>query len=78
MERSILQGMEHETQEMQKASWASLVDEAVSAGEVYHHVWEDGDVVVWDNSQLLHRSNPYDKSEYTRKALRTGVICDEE
>lgn len=74
-ERSILQGMEAATLEEQEAQWAALVDEAILAGDVYDHVWEDGDLVLWDNSQTLHRSNPYDSSEHVRKALRVGVIC---
>mmetsp|Transcript_38557 Transcript_38557/g.101834 ORF Transcript_38557/g.101834 Transcript_38557/m.101834 type:complete len:117 (+) Transcript_38557:1-351(+) len=75
-ERSILEGAEAESQEAQESQAVALTDEAVAAGAVYHHIWENGDIVIWDNSQCMHRSNPYDKSEYVRKALRVGVISE--
>lgn len=73
MERSIMEGKE-ESQE----AWLALLEEALAVGEVYEHVWEVGDILIWDNSQLMHRSNPYDKAEYVRTALRVGVTCEQE
>ena len=26
----------------------------------YSHLWEKGDMLIWDNSQLLHRGCPYE------------------
>lgn len=77
-QRSILEGMDDEVEEAQDDCWETLVEEAMAAGEVYHHVWERGDLVIFDNSQLLHRSNPYDASVDVRNALRLGVACDQE
>ncbi|CAE8581185.1 unnamed protein product [Polarella glacialis] len=51
-ERSILQGLETAAQELQEAAWRGLVDEAVAAQRSYDHVWEAGDLVIWDNSQM--------------------------
>jgi len=75
--RCILQGMEEEPDDTQTQAWQSIVAEAVAAaGEenVYDHVWEEGDIVIWDNTQVLHRANPYDKSRYVREAYRLGVV----
>jgi alpha-ketoglutarate-dependent taurine dioxygenase len=27
---------------------------------VYHHDWEVGDLVIWDNCGTMHRATPYD------------------
>ncbi|MGK7904535.1 MAG: TauD/TfdA dioxygenase family protein [Hormoscilla sp.] len=41
---------------------------------VYAHVWHPGDILFWDNSQVMHRGTPYDSTKYTRIALRVGVV----
>ena len=43
---------------------------------VYSHVWEPGDIVFWDNSQVMHRGTFYDSTKYQRIALRLGVVAD--
>ena len=40
-----------------------LVDFACQAPRVYHHPWEAGDVVIWDNRCLLHRATPWDMTQ---------------
>jgi alpha-ketoglutarate-dependent taurine dioxygenase len=40
-----------------------LVDFACRPPRVYHHDWQVGDAVVWDNRCLLHRATPWDMSE---------------
>jgi alpha-ketoglutarate-dependent taurine dioxygenase len=35
---------------------------------VYHHAWEPGDVIVWDNRCMLHRATEWDLNE--RRVLR--------
>jgi alpha-ketoglutarate-dependent taurine dioxygenase len=30
------------------------------AENVYHHDWEIGDMVIWDNCGTMHRATPYD------------------
>jgi alpha-ketoglutarate-dependent taurine dioxygenase len=37
-----------------------LVDWACQPPRTYHHQWEAGDVVLWDNRCLLHRAMPWD------------------
>ncbi|HYW18769.1 MAG TPA: TauD/TfdA family dioxygenase [Nodularia sp. (in: cyanobacteria)] len=41
---------------------------------VYTHIWQPGDLVVWDNSQVMHAGIPYDASKYKRVALRVGLV----
>jgi alpha-ketoglutarate-dependent taurine dioxygenase len=43
-----------------------LNEEACQPPRVYHHQWEVGDAVVWDNRRLMHRATPYDLTEPRR------------
>jgi len=38
----------------------SLLTRATAPGRVYRHEWEVGDLVIWDNTGVLHRALPYD------------------
>lgn len=40
-----------------------LVEAACQAPRVYHHQWQAGDLVVWDNRCLLHQATPWDMSQ---------------
>ncbi|MFF0085843.1 TauD/TfdA dioxygenase family protein [Streptomyces canus] len=42
----------------------------------YTHDWQVGDLVAWDNTGMLHRALPYDRSS-ERTLHRTTVIGDE-
>ena len=39
---------------------------ACEGSRVYHHQWELGDAVVWDNRRLMHRATPFDLTEPRR------------
>ncbi|MFV0526908.1 MAG: TauD/TfdA dioxygenase family protein [Acidimicrobiales bacterium] len=43
-----------------------LNEDACQAPRVYHHQWEVGDTVIWDNRRLMHRATPFDMSEPRR------------
>ncbi|CAN5771656.1 TauD/TfdA family dioxygenase [soil metagenome] len=42
----------------------------------YAHEWQVGDVVIWDNTGMLHRALPYDPSS-ERTMRRTTIAGDE-
>ncbi len=41
---------------------------------VYTHKWQAGDLLIWDNSSLLHRVLPYDLEEQVRIMRRCVVL----
>ena len=66
-------GMENKREEAQQY-WQNLFQTVLKRTPVYSHVWEPGDLVLWDNSQVMHRGTFYDSSKYQRIALRLGVV----
>jgi len=53
-----------------------LNDRAVRPEFVYAHTYRTGDVVIWDNRRLLHKSTPYDTATERRVMRRTTVLGD--
>ena len=47
------------TQEESETLLTELVDFACQAPRVYHHSWEVGDAVIWDNRCLMHQATPW-------------------
>jgi alpha-ketoglutarate-dependent taurine dioxygenase len=51
---------------MEPAEGRALLDDllarATAPERVYRHEWEVGDLVIWDNTGVLHRALPYDAS----------------
>jgi alpha-ketoglutarate-dependent taurine dioxygenase len=43
-----------------------LNDEACRPPRVYHHQWQVGDAVIWDNRRLMHRATPFDMTQPRR------------
>ena len=43
-----------------------LNEQACQPPRIYHHQWEVGDTVIWDNRRLMHRATPYDMTEPRR------------
>lgn len=66
-------GME-DNPESAKNFWQELFQTVLERTPVYSHVWHPGDVVFWDNSQVMHRGTPYDATKYQRVALRIGAV----
>lgn len=44
---------------------------------VYHHQWEVGDAVVWDNRRLMHRGTPFDMTQ-PRRMWHTRIAGEPE
>jgi len=70
---SILLGLE-EKPEAAKQYWQELSQTILDCTPVYAHVWQPGDILFWDNSQVMHTGMPYDAKKYKRIALRVGVV----
>ena len=68
-------GMENKL-ESAKQFWQELFQTIVKVTPVYGHVWHPGDLLFWDNSQVMHTGVPYDQTEYQRIALRVGVVAN--
>ena len=66
-------GMEDRPEEA-KQFWQDLFQSVLDCTPVYSHVWHSGDIVFWDNSQVMHRGTPYDSTKYQRIALRLGIV----
>ncbi|MDA1099217.1 MAG: TauD/TfdA family dioxygenase, partial [Proteobacteria bacterium] len=54
---------------------AVLREQATQAHLQYHHDWQAGDLVIWDDRATLHRGRPWDNS-YRRVMRRTTVAGD--
>ncbi|WP_422449776.1 MULTISPECIES: TauD/TfdA family dioxygenase [unclassified Endozoicomonas] len=54
------------------------MDEILANCVIYTHRWQEGDIVFWDNSQVMHRGQLYDSRHYQRVGLRLGVVAREE
>ncbi|BAY16082.1 taurine catabolism dioxygenase TauD/TfdA [Anabaenopsis circularis NIES-21] len=70
---SIAVGMEDDLS-LAKQFWQELFQRILECTPVYAHVWQPGDLVVWDNSQVMHAGIPYDGSKYKRVALRVAAV----
>ena len=46
-----------------------LAERVIETG-VYAHAWKKGDLVLWDNRQLLHAASPFDSEKYQRLLFR--------
>ena len=58
-----------------RAFLRDLVEHATQRRFVYAHVWQQWDLVVWDNRATMHRARPF-KSEEVRDMHRTTVACE--
>ncbi|GAX44350.1 taurine catabolism dioxygenase TauD/TfdA [Tolypothrix sp. NIES-4075] len=65
-------GMEDEPSA--KHFWNDLFQTVLNCTPVYSYVWHPGDIIFWDNSQVMHRGTFYDATKYQRIALRLGVV----
>jgi alpha-ketoglutarate-dependent taurine dioxygenase len=43
---------------------------------VYRHLWSEGDTILWDNTGVVHRVQPYDPGS-RRELHRTTLAGDE-
>jgi alpha-ketoglutarate-dependent taurine dioxygenase len=55
---------------------ADLLARATTPDRIYRHEWSVGDFVVWDNTGVMHRVQPYDPTSQ-REMHRTSMSGDE-
>jgi len=55
---------------------AGLLELTVRPDRVYRHRWQVGDLVMWDNSCVLHRGRSWDSARHERVMHRTTVAGD--
>jgi alpha-ketoglutarate-dependent taurine dioxygenase len=53
-----------------------LLSRATETRRVYRHEWSVGDMVIWDNTGVMHRACPYDPAS-SRELHRTTMSGDE-
>ena len=59
------------------ARLAAIWEEAESVMKPYYHEWREGDMVIWDNTRVLHEatgSNPQQEREIHRTTIK-GDLC---
>lgn len=56
-------GIPSMTEEASRVFLDTLLDLACQPPRVYHHSWQPGDAVIWDNRCLLHQACPWDMAE---------------
>lgn len=49
-----------------------LLAHTVQPGNVYHHDWQPGDLVLWDNAVVLHRRDEFPRTE--RRLVKRMII----
>jgi alpha-ketoglutarate-dependent taurine dioxygenase len=59
-----------------KALLDGLLTRATAPDRVYRHAWFVGDMVIWDNTGVMHRACPYDPAS-SRELHRTTMSGDE-
>jgi alpha-ketoglutarate-dependent taurine dioxygenase len=59
-----------------RALLADLEARATAEDRVYRHEWTLGDLIIWDNTGVMHRVQPYDPSS-AREMHRTTMSGDE-
>ncbi|WP_347558430.1 TauD/TfdA family dioxygenase [Robbsia sp. KACC 23696] len=55
---------------------AELNAHAIDPRFTYRHVWQPGDLLIWDNRSTMHCATPYDDEKYRRVMHRTTVAGD--
>jgi alpha-ketoglutarate-dependent 2,4-dichlorophenoxyacetate dioxygenase len=59
-----------------RAFLKELLDHVTEPQFCYHHEWQEGDLIIWDNRCVLHRATPFDTTRYKRLMQRTTVSGD--
>jgi taurine dioxygenase len=55
----------------------TLISHATQADHLYRHTWSNGDLVMWDNTSVMHRRTPFPPQE-PRHLKRTGFYLPDD
>jgi taurine dioxygenase len=55
----------------------TLIAHATQPDHVYRHIWSNGDLVMWDNTSVMHRRTPFSPQE-PRHLKRTGFYLPDD
>ena len=61
------------TEEDSRELLDELVEHSTHLEDIYSHVWQNGDAIVWDNRCILHRATPFESNKYRRHLERTTI-----
>ena len=61
------------TEEDSRELLDKLVEHSTRLEDIYSHVWQNGDAIVWDNRCILHRATPFESNKYRRHLERTTI-----
>lgn len=53
-----------------------LLERSTAPARVYRHEWTVGDLIIWDNTGVMHRATPYPAGS-PREMLRTTIFGNE-
>jgi alpha-ketoglutarate-dependent taurine dioxygenase len=59
-----------------RALLADLLRRATTSDRIYRHNWTVGDLIIWDNTGVMHRVQPYEAAS-AREMHRTTMSGDE-
>jgi alpha-ketoglutarate-dependent 2,4-dichlorophenoxyacetate dioxygenase len=51
-----------------------LIEHATQSQFVYRHIWQPGDLVIWDNRATMHRGRPFDDARHRRELRRVTTL----
>ncbi len=51
-----------------------LIEKATCPANIYRHIWQPDDLVIWDNRATMHRGRPFDDTKHRRELRRTTTL----
>ena len=54
-----------------------LIEHSIQSKYVYKHIWNNNDVVMWDNRCTMHSVEPFDNNTIKRIMHRVTLIGDQ-
>ena len=56
----------------------SLIEHSIQSKYVYKHIWNNDDIVMWDNRCTMHSVEPFDNNTIKRIMHRVTLVGDQE